>query len=459
MKKTNKIWLVALMTFALNLNVRIARADAGAFAPLGYLLAPILGPMLNPLFVRAGWTPQFVNLFNGVDLGSWSYCGDKRGEFFVTNGVLVCPPKSTGTLISQWACSDFTLAFEYKLEAGANGGIAIRGRASGDNLTDSGVEIALVDDKSPLHSHLKPSQRNGSIYGIVAAKHGTPKIGKWNRMAITCVGRKYRIVLNDDEILNADFNDIRDADILGGHPGILRVTGNLALVGHSGQIEYRNIYVLEFPRRERHNKPPRGFKALFNGKNLKGWKGLVKDPPAREKMTKKELAAEQGKVDKEMPEHWKVKDGELVFDGKGQGLSTKKDYGDFELQVDWKIAEKGNSGIYLRGSPAVQIWETNSPGQFTPPDGSGGLYNNQKESRRPLKYADEPAGYWNQFRILVVGEKVHVFLNNELVVNNETLENYWERDKPIYLTGPIGLQTHGERLCFRDVYIREIPRK
>jgi hypothetical protein len=197
--------------------------------------------------------------------------------------------------------------------------------------------------------------------------------------------------------------------------------------------------------------------ALFNGKDLTGWKGLVKDPPARAQMTPEQLAAEQVKADSNMREHWHAVDGELVFDGKGENLCTGKDYKDFEMLVDWKIPPKGDSGIYLRGSPQVQIWEANSPGHFTPFDGSGGLYNNEKGPQHPSTAADKPVGEWNHFRIVMVGEKVHVFLNGELVVNNVTLENFWERDKPIYRTGAIELQNHFGPLWFKNIYVREIP--
>ena len=81
-----------------------------------------------------------------------------------------------------------------------------------------------------------------------------------------------------------------------------------------------------------------------------------------------------------MKAHWKVDDGVLVFDGKGSSLATAKDYGDFELLVDWKILPKGDSGIYLRGSPQVQIWD---PVLFN--IGSGGLYNNKKNPSKPAR--------------------------------------------------------------------------
>lgn len=219
------------------------------------------------------------------------------------------------------------------------------------------------------------------------------------------------------------------------------------------------------------NTPPPGFKALFNGKDLTGWKGLVANPKVRAKMSAEKLAAEQKKADQQMRDHWKVIDGVLEYDGKGNSLCTAKDYADFELYVDWKIKEKGDSGIYLRGSPQVQIWD---PMHWK--IGSGGLYNNKKGPSQPLPgpkqaivrdgkviveelLADNPIGEWNTFHIKMVGEKVWVKLNGRTVVNGVVMENYWERDKPIYPTGQIELQHHGNTIWFKNVYIKELPRK
>jgi len=205
------------------------------------------------------------------------------------------------------------------------------------------------------------------------------------------------------------------------------------------------------------NQPPKGFKALFNGRDLTGWKGLVGNPKTRAKMSKQELARAQARADEDMRAHWKVVDGILTFDGKGHNLCTARDYGDFELWVDWKIEKGGDSGIYLRGCPQVQIWDTSltSVGAQV---GSGGLYNNKQGPSKPLKKADKPVGQWNTFRIIMIDEGVTVYLNDVLVVDNVRMENYWERDKPIYPAGPIELQSHGSKLCFRNIFIREIPR-
>jgi hypothetical protein len=208
------------------------------------------------------------------------------------------------------------------------------------------------------------------------------------------------------------------------------------------------------PAQAADNTPPEGFTAAFNGKDLTGWKGLVGDPKKRAAMSPEQLAAAQAKADESMRANWKVEDGALVFSGKGQSLCTAKDYGDFEMYVDWKILPKGDSGIYLRGAPQVQIWDPNQHGV-----GSGGLYNNKQNPSKPTEKADNPIGEWNTFYIKMVGDKVTVKLNDKLVVDNVVLENYWERDKPIYPTGQIELQNHGNTLWFKNVYIKELPRE
>ena len=208
------------------------------------------------------------------------------------------------------------------------------------------------------------------------------------------------------------------------------------------------------------NKPPEGFKALFNGKDLTGWKGLLKrpddNPIKRAALEPGELKELQKEADDNMRENWKVVDGVLVFSGKGRSLCTARDYGDFEMLVDWKIKENGDSGIYLRGTPQVQIWDTNRPNAGV---GSGGLYNNKKHPSKPKKVADKPVGEWNTFRIFMIGEKVTVWLNGVIVVDNVIMENYWDRNIPIFPTGQIELQNHGNTLYFRNIYIREIPRE
>lgn len=198
-----------------------------------------------------------------------------------------------------------------------------------------------------------------------------------------------------------------------------------------------------------------GFVPMFNGHNLDGWKGLVGNPVTRSRMTKAELDARQKEADRRMLQNWSVRDGMIWFSGSGDNLCSVKEYGDFEMLVDWKITRHGDSGIYLRGSPQVQIWDT-SRVDVGAQVGSGGLYNNQKHPSKPLVVADNAVGEWNTFRIIMEGERVTVFLNGILVVDDVVMENYWDRSIPVFPTGPVELQAHGTDLAFRDIYIREI---
>lgn len=199
-----------------------------------------------------------------------------------------------------------------------------------------------------------------------------------------------------------------------------------------------------------------GFVSLFNGKDLTGWKGLVGNPVSRSKMTEQELLLAEAAANTKAQQDWVVKDGLLIFTGHGDNLCTVKKYGDFEMYVDWKITEKGDAGIYLRGSPQVQIWDT-SRREVGAQVGSGGLYNNQKNQSKPLSVADNKIGEWNTFHITMIGDKVSVELNGVLVTDNVVLENYWDRKIPIFIKEQIELQAHGTYVAYRNIYVREIP--
>jgi hypothetical protein len=201
-----------------------------------------------------------------------------------------------------------------------------------------------------------------------------------------------------------------------------------------------------------------GFKPMFNGKDLTGWQGLVENPLARSKMRAVDLERKQAEANVMVPANWSVKDGCIWFNGKGDNLCSVGEYGDFEMLVDWKISKAGDSGIYLRGTPQVQIWDT-SRTDVGAQVGSGGLYNNKVNQSIPLKVADNPVGEWNAFRIVMIGGKVSVWLNGELVVDNVIMENFWDPQIPIFAKGPIELQAHGTDLAFRDIYVREISEK
>lgn len=204
-----------------------------------------------------------------------------------------------------------------------------------------------------------------------------------------------------------------------------------------------------------------GWVSLFNGKNLDGWKGLVGNPIKRARMDAETLVEEQRKADELMRAGWYVESGELHFNGQGDNIATIKDYGDFEMYVDWKLAadgEEGDAGIYLRGTPQVQIWDI-SRTHVGAEVGSGGLYNNQKHPSNPLSVEDHALGEWNTFYIKMVGDRVSVHLNGVLVTDQVVLENYWDRSQPIFPMEQIELQAHGTHVSYRDIYIRELARQ
>jgi hypothetical protein len=214
-------------------------------------------------------------------------------------------------------------------------------------------------------------------------------------------------------------------------------------------------------RAARTNQAPAGFTALFNGKDLTGWHGLKTMDPrefaALGAESKAQLLAEGAEDQKK---HWRVADGVIINDGQGAYLTSDKDYGDIELLVDFKIGPRGDSGIYLKGTPQIQIWDATEPdyARMGADKGSGGLWNNSPGAagKDPLTRADKPVGEWNTFRITQVGERVTVYLNDKLVVDHARMENYWKRELPLPAHGPIQLQTHDHEIHWRNISVREI---
>ncbi len=207
--------------------------------------------------------------------------------------------------------------------------------------------------------------------------------------------------------------------------------------------------------------PPAGFTAIFNGENLDGWHARPHFSPI--KLAEMPEAERQAKLDEWMADakqHWTVEDGELVNDGQGAYLVTNKDYRDYELMIDYKTVARADSGIYLKATPQVQIWDYTDEGKFKigSDKGSGGLWNNSAGApgKDPLVLADKPFGEWNRFYIRQVGARTTVKLNGQLVVDNAIMENFWDRKSPLFVKGPIELQTHGGEIRWKNIYIREL---
>ncbi len=214
---------------------------------------------------------------------------------------------------------------------------------------------------------------------------------------------------------------------------------------------------------ESHNVPPEGFEALFNGRDLSGWHGMGHFDPRKLAAMSDEQRSEKRAADMiGVREHWTVEDGQLVNDGRGPYLTTDREFGDIELWVDYKTVPKADSGIYLRATPQVQIWDYTEEGgkwHIGADKGSGGLWNNSPGApgKDPLVLADRPFGEWNRLRIIQVGARTTVYLNDQLVVDHAIWENFWDRSRPLFPQGVIQLQTHGGEIRWRNIFVREIP--
>jgi hypothetical protein len=213
---------------------------------------------------------------------------------------------------------------------------------------------------------------------------------------------------------------------------------------------------------------PRGFEPLFDGHSLVGWRGQPGDPPDISRMTRSQRNVAVALADQRAADHWRALNGILFFDGHPDAgnLCTIEHFGDFELIVDWKLPSGGggDSGIYLRASPQVQIWDARNDPPATLV-GSGGLYNNRGHTSIPLTNADHPPGQWNRFHITMRGSIVTVYLNGVLVVDRVPFEDYWANKaagddvyvgKLIAPRGPIELQAHGSPTWFRNILIKRL---
>ena len=415
---------------------------------------------------------NFTPLFETDEDLAKNWTGNLKG-YKTENNTIISLPKC-GHLYTKKEYSDYLLRFDFKLEAHANSGIGIRAPKFDPAVKKqpapaySTVEVQILDNSHPKYAKLKDHQFHGSAYGIAAAKKGAEKpLGEWNQQEIRLQGNQLTVTLNGTIILDTD---ISKGDAGKFAKGRNRASGHITIAGHGPGVAFRNISVAELdnsytlPKSD--NQAPAGFTQLFNGKDLANWKGLLSrpfdKPNKRKNLNADKLKELQTKANESMQKHWSVTEqGELFFDGQkgGHSLATLKQYKDFEFHVSWKIDAGGDSGIYLRGLPQVQIWDPvdQKAHKYGSDKGSGGLWNNPKDGKWPLAIADKPTGEWNHFFIRMIGDRVSIWLNGKLTVNDAPLYNLWEKGKaPIPVMEQIELQCHGHPTWFKNIYIREL---
>ena len=446
----------------------------------------------------------FSFLFNGKDFSGWEGATDIFSIDTNAPAAIVAAEKKVSqnrvkNLVTKKSYGNFVLRYEFCLPKGGKSSLGMRMSAPGENpSTESFCEVKLLDDGAFYDAKtskdlLKPYEYCSSVYAVKAplrdnfgkqiwgkdknfsgAGSYVRKPGMWNFQEIKVIGDEIEVYLNGYLVSKADLSEDKALDAVA-RP-IDRKEGRIGLVYAGTEVKFRNIRIKELPvfatmdgvcpsARE---KCPKGFKAYFDGDEedlLANWKGVTNkekfdNPKVRHQATSEKRKQMQSVADEQMLKHWHVKNGALYFDGYsgGYSLATKEDYEDFELWADWRILSiTGDSGLYLRGSPQVQIWDAHNQWKI----GSGGLYNNRTRvtgnPSKALCIADNLVGDWNRFHVIMRGERVWVRLNGKLVVDGVKLENYWDRSRPIFGKEQIELQCHGDPIEWRNIFIRHLP--
>jgi len=186
----------------------------------------------------------FESLFDGHSLTGWT--GATNG-YRVRDGAIECDPETGfgGNLLTVEEFDDFVLRLEFKLLPGANNGIALRAPLEGDPAY-AGMESQILDNADPRYAGIRPWQRHASIYGIAPARPGYQRpIGDWNQQEIRLDGRRVRITLNGEIILDCDLDEATSSGTLSGreHPGLARKNGHIGFCGHGDEVAYRSIRI------------------------------------------------------------------------------------------------------------------------------------------------------------------------------------------------------------------------
>jgi 3-keto-disaccharide hydrolase len=187
--------------------------------------------------------PGYESIFDGKSLDGWQ--GSLDG-YEAKDGILTCIKGRGGGLYTKAKYADFSFKFEFRLEPGANNGIALRypGKGSGSY---EGMECQVLDDTAEKYAKLKKWQFHGSIYGLIPAKPGALKpIGQWNSEEIILNGTKVKVILNGTTIVDADLADVKEPLDGQPHPGRFLKEGYLGFLGHGDKLEFRNLRVKTF---------------------------------------------------------------------------------------------------------------------------------------------------------------------------------------------------------------------
>ena len=431
---------------------------------------------------------KFVPLFNGKNLDGWVNVNCAPETWTVQDGMIVCTGIPTGVMRTEKQYENYILELEWRhMVQGGNAGLFIHSDAlpaPGKPFTRA-IEAQIMDGNqgdvfaiqgatmTPDELHPK-----GWLRALPKEDRMNPT-GQWNHYRVECSDGMVTLAVNGEIVTRAYHLNPRK--------------GYICLESEGSEVHFRNIRITEItglmlmtpggvatgkvivmsqnfsgikPLSEIIGNQDEGFRSLYNGLDLRGWKQVP------------------GNIG-----HWQAKDWILEYDGKSEAegddkhLWTEDEFGNFILIVDWclpadpkidevpvvlpdgsnavgedgqelrvAVLDAGDSGIYLRGSSKSQlnIWNW--------PVGSGEIWGYRtdksmpagvRRAATPVMNADNPVGRWNRFKIIMIDDRVTVELNGRTVINNAQLPGIPQR-------GPIALQHHGDRMQFANIYIKEL---
>jgi hypothetical protein len=352
-----------------------------------------------------GWTL----LFDGVSLNGWR---DFKGEgvtapWKAEKGTITALGEgsdSTGYIVTEKQYENFIVTFDWKIEKGGNSGFLYHVVERPDFKVPyvTGPEYQVIDDLG-FPEPLEEWQKAGADYAMYVCdndKKQVKKAGAWNTSKIVFDNGKVEHWLNGKKVLEFeawtdDWFALKESGKWDFAPeyGLAR-SGHFALQDHGSRVWFRNIKIKELPR-----EPSQ--EVLFNGKDLTGW-------------------------DVYGTELWYVEDGELVCesgpDEKYGYLGTRKYYDDFELTLDFKQTDNGNSGVFIRSfirsGVSISGWQV----EVAPPgNDTGGIYESYGRGWI-AQIPDEKEGIlkmgeWNTMKIRVQGDNVKTWLNGEMMTD------------------------------------------
>jgi len=417
-----------------------------------------------------GGDGEFVPLFNGKNLDGWVNVNCAPETWTVRDGMIICTGIPTGVLRTKKQYENYILEVEWRhMKKRGNAGLFIHSdalTAPGQPFTRS-IEVQILDGRNTENytSHgdvfaihgasMKPDKPHpGGWMRSLPSERRCKPAGEWNHYRIESRDGTVALVVNGKVVTRGSLLKPRK--------------GYICLEAEGSEVHFRNIRICELagsnPPADMVAKKEQGFRSLYNGLDLRGWKRIAGNE-----------------------NHWRAKNWVLDYDGKSEAkdknLWTQEEFGNFTLIVDWRLPAKdgteqvpviladgseaadsegkgltasvpvaGDSGIYLRGSSKSQINIWNWP------VGSGEIWgyrtdkNMPPEVRKaatPILNADNRVGKWNRFEITAIGDRVTVVLNGKTVIRQARLPGMPKR-------GAIALQHHGDPLQFANIYIKEL---